>query len=60
MLSGVFLVLVSIFIMVFMIVLWVDTSIAYQTSGIHGILILAPFIGGIVLFIIGLVTKNPS
>jgi len=60
MLSGVFLVLVSIFIMVLMIVLWVDTSISYQTSGFHSILIFAPFIGGIVLFILGLVAKNPS
>ena len=60
MLSGVFLVLVSIFIMAMMVILWVDTGIAAQTSGFHAILIFVPFIGGVVLFIIGLLTKSPS
>lgn len=58
MLSGIFLVLVSIFIIAMMLILWVDTSIAYHTSGIHGILIFVPFISGVALFIAGLVTKN--
>jgi len=58
MLSGIFLVLVSIFIMVMMILIWSDTSIANNATGLHVILIFAPFISGVVLFIRGLITKS--
>ncbi|MCL2397478.1 MAG: hypothetical protein FWC93_05365 [Defluviitaleaceae bacterium] len=60
MLSGGFLALTSIFIMVLMIVFWVDAGISANSTGIHAALIFAPFIGGVALFIIGLITKTPN
>lgn len=59
MFSGGLLVLVSIFIMVLMIVLWADTGISANATGFHAVLIFAPFISGIVLFIVGLIIKTP-
>ena len=57
MLSGIFMVLISIFVIVLMILLWSDTGISANATGFHSIVIFAPFITGILLFVIGLLAK---